>query len=73
MMEGWYAPQCEPSLEELLADEMMGVVTSRAGTDRVRLRALLSDMAGRLPPERFSWIRPRCAPLAAPGDRPAAG
>ncbi len=72
-MESWNPLRCEPSLEELLGDEMMGAVTLSAGTDRKRLRALLSDVAGRLPAERFAGLRPRCASPAGRGCRPAAG
>lgn len=71
-MESWTALCCEPSLEELIADEMMGAVTLSAGTDRLRLRALLSEIARRLPAERFAGIRPRYASPGAPGCPPAA-
>jgi hypothetical protein len=57
----WKLLRAEPSLEELLADDMMGWVTKSAGTDRAGLRALLSEMAGRLSAERFAAITPRCA------------
>ena len=57
----WKLLRAEPSVEELLADDMMGWVTKSAGTDRAGLRALLSDMAGRLSAERFAAITPRCA------------
>jgi hypothetical protein len=63
----------EPSLEELLADDMMGWVTKSAGIDRARLRALLSDMAGRLPAERLAAITPHCASPAPCGCPQPAG
>jgi len=72
-MESWMALCCEPSLEELLADEMMGSVTRSAGTDRLRLRALLRDIARRLPADRLARLRPRCASPAMLFCRPAAG
>jgi hypothetical protein len=65
--------RAEPNLEELLADDMMGLVTRSAGTDRAGLRALLSDMAGRLPVERFAVITPRCASPAGCGCPQPAG
>jgi hypothetical protein len=71
-MEPWKLVLCEPTLDELLADEMMGTVTSSAGTDRVRLRALLGEVARRLPDERFAALRPRCAPREASCCRPSA-
>ena len=68
----WNMLQCEPSLDELLADEMMGAVTRSAGTDRAGLRALLHETARRLPAERLEGIRPRRASPAARGCRPSA-
>ncbi len=38
----------EPSLEELLGDEMMGRVMQRAGIDAAELRRRLSELALRL-------------------------
>ena len=38
----------EPSLDELLGDEMMGSVLRRAGTDAAELRRSLADLARRL-------------------------
>jgi hypothetical protein len=70
---GWRSMlRCEPSLEELLADEMMSAVTRSAGTDREALKVMLRSLALRLPAERFAAVRPRCAP-AAGGCRPSAG
>jgi hypothetical protein len=68
----WNMIRWEPSLDELLADEMMGVVTRSAGTDRAGLRALLRETARRLPAERLDEIRPRCASPAARDCRPSA-
>ena len=42
----------EPTLEELLNDEIMRPVMRSAGLDAAALRALLRDLAGR--------VRPRC-------------
>jgi hypothetical protein len=69
----WYMLHCEPSLEDLLADEMMGAVTRSAGTDRDALKAMLQALAVRLPAERFAAVRPRCASREATGCRPSAG
>jgi hypothetical protein len=69
----WKLLRAEPNLEELLADDMMGWVTKSAGTDRAGLRALLRDMAGRLPVERFAAITPRCASPAGCGCPQPAG
>lgn len=68
----WNMLRCEPSLDELLADEMMGAVTRSAGTDREGLRDMLRELARRLPVERFDGVRRRCAPPAASGRRPSA-
>jgi hypothetical protein len=62
----------EASLDELLADEMMGAVIESAGTDRAALRAMLRDLALRLPAERLAGFRRRCASPAASGCRPSA-
>jgi len=62
----WKLTVREPSLEELLGDEMMSVVTRSAGLDPVGLRAMLADVARRLP------LRPRSACLAEPDCRPSA-
>jgi hypothetical protein len=68
----WNMLRCEPSLEELLADEMMGAVTRSAGTDRDALRAMLHALALRLPEERFdsSAARARFS-FAESCDKPA--
>ncbi len=68
----WTMQRCEPGLDDLLADEMMGTVTRSAGTDREALRAMLRALALRLPAERFEDVRPRCASPAASGCRPSA-
>jgi hypothetical protein len=67
-MRGWKLTIREPHLEELLADEMMGAVTRSAGIDRAGLRALLTQLAHRLPAERLTPRRD-CAP--APCCQPA--
>jgi hypothetical protein len=71
-MEVWTLRIVEPTLDELLADEIMVLVTRSAGTDRARLRALLRDVAGRLPVERFAAVTPRCASEAGFGCWPPA-
>lgn len=68
----WNMLQCEPSLDDLLADEMMGVVMRSAGTDRAGLRALMREVARCLPPERLDAIRPRCVSPPARFCRPSA-
>jgi len=49
-MACWKLEVEEPSLDELLGDEMMVAVTRSAGLDRRRLRDLLVALARRLPP-----------------------
>jgi hypothetical protein len=71
-MGNWWLAGAEPKLDKLLADEMMISVTRSAGTDVARLRALLRDMAHRLPAERLAAIRPRCASRASFDCRPSA-
>jgi len=69
----WNMLRCEPSLDELLADEMMAAVTRSAGTDRAGLREMLRELAQRVPADRFAALRPRCAPPAAAAcHRPSA-
>ena len=65
-MRVWKLMVPEPSLEELLGDEMMSAVMRSAGLDRVGLRAMLAEVAGRLP------LRPRSACSAEPGCQPSA-
>jgi hypothetical protein len=57
----------EPSLEELLGDEMMSAVTRSAGLDPMRLRAMLAEIAGRMPfrPRSECSVEPDCQPSAA--------
>jgi len=62
----WKLMVREPSLEELLGDEMMSAVMRSAGLDRTGLRAMLADVAGRLS------LRPRSACLGEPDCRPSA-
>lgn len=50
----WTLVMCEPSLDDLLGDEMMTAVMRSAGVDRSGLRDLLSELARRLPAERFT-------------------
>ena len=61
----WNMRRSEPSLDELLADEMMGVVTRSAGTDPEGLRDMLRQLASRLPADQFGAVTPRCAREAA--------
>lgn len=56
-MRKWRMTVREPSLDELLADEMMGAVTRSAGIDPARLRAMLAELARRL---RREPVTPRC-------------
>lgn len=53
----WTLAVSEPTLEDLLSDEMMTTVTRSAGLDRSGLRAMLRDLARRVPAERLT---PRC-------------
>jgi hypothetical protein len=62
----WKLAVREPSLEELLGDEMMSLVMRSAGLDQVGLRTMLADVANRLP------LRPRSACSAEPDCQPSA-
>lgn len=50
-MPGWKMG-AEPTLEELLRDDIMAPVMRSAGIDAARLRALVTDLARRLPLKR---------------------
>ncbi|HEX9491537.1 MAG TPA: hypothetical protein VF930_14715 [Stellaceae bacterium] len=51
-MRGWEMA-AEPTLEELLRDDIMVPVMRSAGLDAAKLRALLTDLARRVPLERL--------------------
>lgn len=51
-MLGWKMAK-EPTLDELLGDEMMATVMRSAGLDARQLRALLAELARRMPVERL--------------------
>ncbi len=51
----------EPSLDELLEDEMMSAVMRSAHTDRTAVRQLVTDLARRVPAERLK-LRCGCRP-----------
>ena len=51
-MRGWEMA-AEPTLEELLRDDIMVPVMRSAGVDAAKLRALVMDLARRLPAERL--------------------
>lgn len=68
-MKAWKLQMREPSLEELLGDEMMAAVMRSAGLDGSGLRGLLADLAGRLPAERLMRRRGSATARAA---RPSA-
>ena len=50
-MRGWKMA-AEPTLEELLRDEIMVPVMRSAGVDAARLRSMVLDLARRLPVTR---------------------
>jgi hypothetical protein len=60
----------EPTLDELLADDVMHWVMKSAGLDAGGLRALLRDLAHRLTPESLT---PRCGCSPEQELQPAAG
>ena len=60
----------EPTLEDLLADEIMRPVMKSAGLDAGGLRALLRDLAHRLALESLT---PRCGCSPEQELQPAAG
>jgi hypothetical protein len=51
-MRGWEMA-AEPTLEELLRDDIMVPVMRSAGVDAAKLRALLMDLARRVSVERL--------------------
>ena len=51
-MPGWKMV-AEPTLEEMLREDMVVLVMRSAGVDAAKLRALVTDMARRLPVERL--------------------
>lgn len=61
MMIGWKSPQHEPSLDELLADEMMCPVMRSAGLDAAQLRRKLLETARRLERKGANAHSPRAA------------
>jgi hypothetical protein len=52
-MRGWKMAT-EPTLDELLRDEIMVPVMRSAGVDAARLRSMVTDLARRLPVRRRS-------------------
>jgi hypothetical protein len=62
-MPQWLPKGREPSLDELLGDEMMAPVMRSAGIAEAELRALLASLAARVAPE----LRRRSACSAVPG------
>jgi hypothetical protein len=52
-MPGWKMV-AEPTLEEMLHDDVMVLVMRSAGVDAAKLRALVTDVARRLPVKRPS-------------------
>jgi hypothetical protein len=69
-MRTWLNTRHEPSLDELLGDDMMGAVMRSAGVDRAGLRRSLEELARRLPPEALTR---RCGCSGERGCRPSAG
>lgn len=53
-MQHWWLTG-EPTLEELLSDEMMGPVVASAGMNREQLRLNLAEVARRLGRTRPNW------------------
>ena len=62
VMPQWLPKGREPSLDELLGDEMMAPVMRSAGIAEAELRALLASLAARVAPD----LRRRSACSAAP-------
>ena len=65
-MPQWLPKGREPSLDELLGDEMMAPVMRSAGIAEAELRALLASLAARVSPD----LRRRSACSALPGCPP---
>ena len=53
-MPGWKMV-AEPTLEEMLREDIIVLVMRSAGVDAAKLRALVTDVARRLPVERLKW------------------
>ncbi len=68
-MLGWNVTK-EPTLDELLRDDVMAPVMRSAGLSAAQLRALLAELARRLPAERFRQPVDCCS--AARAFRPSA-
>lgn len=63
-MTGWKMTMIEPTLDDLLADEMMQSIMRSAGVDAAQLRAGLGETARRLieqdvalPPPTYRWCQ----------------
>jgi hypothetical protein len=60
-MAGWKMTMIEPTLEDLLEDDMMGLVMRSAGISAAELRAKLSEVARRVSGKGAPGVRPNCA------------
>jgi hypothetical protein len=62
-MRNWTKATREPTLDELLADDIMVAVVRSAGMEPAALRQMLTELAARLPPDRlrprFGWTEER--------------
>lgn len=68
-MRHWRLKITEPSLDDLLDDEMMAPVMRSAKLDRGELRRFLIELAGRVPADP---VTPRCGCSPAREHRPSA-
>jgi hypothetical protein len=59
-MSGWKRIE-EPSLDDLLADDLMVQVMESAGTDRAALRRALAEMASRIDVSIHARVPEHCA------------
>jgi hypothetical protein len=61
-MTRWKMTMIEPTLDDLLEDDMMGAVMRSAGISADELRAKLSETARRLSGKGWSTPKPRFVP-----------
>ena len=62
-MRNWIRAGKEPTLDELLNDDIMVAIVRSAGMEPATLRQMLTELAARLPPDRlrprFGWAEER--------------
>jgi hypothetical protein len=69
VMRNWTKAMNEPTLDELLKDDIMLAMVRSSGLDPAALRAMLAELAARLPADR---LRPRFGWAEERGFQPSA-